>query len=59
MSFAHFIACSGFGMTLPLSDGYSTIRKLLLTERIVYIYNCGFILTNEKYLLYQAAILSL
>ena len=42
MSFAHFIACLGLGKTLPLSDGYSAIRKLLLTERIVYIYNCGF-----------------
>ena len=41
MSFAHFIACVGTGKALTFCDGYSAIQKMLLTQRVVYIYNCG------------------
>ena len=41
MSTAHLIACIGSGHPLPFHRGFAAMQKLIATERISYIYNCG------------------
>lgn len=41
MSVAHFICCTGTGKSVSFHEGYATIQKQLLIERVAFIYNCG------------------
>ena len=41
MSTAHLIACIGTGSSLPFHNGFAAMQKLIVVERISYIYLCG------------------
>ena len=42
MSTAHLFSCIGSGQILPFHEGFAVMQKAITTERISFIYHCGF-----------------